>query len=120
MASYMLTIALTFVQNPRIGLISQQRYDAAFDLCRTYAAVQGTRSICPNLPVLTALWFAGLTFGPRTHLAGYPPRSYRSDCVRVSMDQRTFRKIGRTLLSERTKYAGKIRSDMEAGRYKLV
>jgi len=72
MASYMLTIALTFVQNPRIGLISQQRYDAARDLCRTYAAVQGTRSICPNLPVLSALWFAGLTFGPRTHFVGNP------------------------------------------------
>jgi hypothetical protein len=120
MASYMLTIALTFVQNSRIGLISQQRYDAALDLCRTYAAVQGTRSTCPNLPVLTALWFAGLTFGPRTHFAGYSPRSYRSDCVRVSMDQRTLRKIRRTLLSECTKYGGKIRSDVESGRYKLV
>src|SRR5271156_3193355 len=71
-ASYMLTIALTFGQNPRIGLISQQRYDAARDLCRIYTAVQDTRSICPNWPVLSALWFAGLTFGPRTHLAGYP------------------------------------------------
>jgi hypothetical protein len=78
--TYLLMIALTLVQNPRIGPVSEERCRAAAELCRHYAAVEHQRCDCPNFPILTALWSAGLTFGPKTHPIG--------NCVHLCSDIR--------------------------------
>ena len=75
--TYLLRLALTLVQNPRIGPVSPERRYSAAELCCHYAAVEHVPSVCPNLPVLTALFCAGLTFGPNTHPNGCPPQLYR-------------------------------------------
>ena len=74
-SNYLLTIILTFVRNPRIGPLFRDREEAAMELCRHYASVQHTVSGCRNLPLISALWAAGLTLGPTTHPRGSPHES---------------------------------------------
>jgi hypothetical protein len=69
-SNYLLTMALTFIRNPRIGPLFEDREEAAIELCRHYATIQHTTTACRNLPLLTALWAAGLTLGPTSHPRG--------------------------------------------------
>ena len=58
----------TFVQDPHVGLVSDERVEMATALCRLYIAIEHQRSSCPNVPILTALgplvWILGRTLIP--------------------------------------------------------
>jgi hypothetical protein len=72
LASYHLIISLTVIANLSIGPSSTERLEAASALCRHYAVLQVAPPECFDLPILTALFSAGITFSPLSHPDGTP------------------------------------------------
>jgi len=70
LASYHLIISITVITELSIGPRCRERVEAASELCRHYAVLQ----FCPpesfDLPILTSLFSAGLTFSPLGHPDG--------------------------------------------------
>ena len=70
LASYHLIISITVITELNIGPSSPERVEAASALCRHFAVLQIAPPECFDLPILTSLFSAGLTFGPLTHPDG--------------------------------------------------
>jgi len=70
LASYHLIISLTIILDLSIGPSSTERLEAASALCRHYAVLQVAPPECFDLPILTALFSAGITFSPLSHPYG--------------------------------------------------
>ena len=70
LASYHLIISITVITELSIGSSSRERVEAASALCRHYAVLQVAPPECFDLPILTSLFSAGLTFSPVSHPDG--------------------------------------------------
>jgi len=70
LASYHLIISITVITELNIGPRCRERVDAASELCRHYAVLQFSPPESFDLPILTSLFSAGLTFSPLSHPDG--------------------------------------------------
>ena len=70
LASYHLIISITVITELNIGPRCRERVEAASELCRHYAVLQFSPPESFDLPILTSLFSAGLTFSPLSHPDG--------------------------------------------------
>jgi len=66
---YAMTISLSLIVDPRVGPRTQDRVDAAVQICRIYAALGGNHPV-GSLTCLASVWWAGLTFDSRKYPQG--------------------------------------------------
>ena len=70
LASYHLLISITVITELNIGPCCRERVEAASELCRHYAVLQVAPPESFDIPILTSLFSAGLTFSPLSHPDG--------------------------------------------------
>lgn len=62
--TYHLIISLTLISQPGLETVCPERIEAATELCRIYAVLQVDPPECFDLPLLTSLFSAGMSFNP--------------------------------------------------------
>ena len=70
---YWVLIYITFITDPQPGPYPFERFQAAIDVCRTFAAV-GWTPACAVCRVVIGLYLSGLTLGEPTYPTGISPR----------------------------------------------
>ena len=73
LTTYHLLISLTLISHPVLDDACPERIEAATELCRLYAVLQVEPPECFDLPLLTSLFSAGITFSPISHPDGTTP-----------------------------------------------
>ena len=66
---YAMTISLSLIVDPQVGPRTNDRVEAAVEICRIYAALGGNHPV-GSLTCLASVWWAGLTFDSRTYPQG--------------------------------------------------
>jgi hypothetical protein len=86
---YSVLIYLTFITHPQPGPYPYERFNAALDLCRTYAAI-GWSHACGSCRIVMGLYLTGLTLGEPMYPTGSSPfasqiyKRIRLDCAQVT------------------------------------
>jgi hypothetical protein len=86
LTSYHLIISITVITELNIGPRCRERVEAASELCRHYAVLQFSPPESFDLPILTSLFSAGLTFSPLSHPDGHPHLIAEMLTSRICMD----------------------------------
>jgi len=70
LVTYQLLIALSVITDLKFGPSSPERVEAATELCKLYAVLQFAPPECLEIPILSSLLAAGMTFSPMSHPDG--------------------------------------------------